>query len=165
MWRRLPSRAWLLDLAAQAVLLLLEDAQLDQAVVDEHHAAHGHGGDHLRVIRGDDEDVAFGRRGVGAGDVDDLVDGELGGFLAGAGADLRALDVHHHRQFALQATADLAHAGDGGADPGVVGMGHVEAHDVGPGLDDGLELRLGFSRRPDGERDAGVAEGLHAFYE
>ena len=158
-------RAGLLDFAAEAVLLLLKHAQLDEAVVDEHHAAHGHGGDHLRVVGRDDEDVSLGRGGFGAGDVDDLVDGELGGFLAGAGADLRAFDVHHHGQLLLQAAADIPDAGDDGAHPGVVGVRHVEADDIRASLDDGLQLGFGLGRRPDGESDAGVAEWLHAFYE
>ena len=158
-------RAGLLDLAAEAVLPLLEHAQLDEAVVDEHHAAHGHGGDHLRVVGRDDEDVPFGLGRFGAGDVDDLVDDELGGFLAGAGADFRAFDVHHHRQLLLQAKADFADAGDDGAHPGVVGVRHVQADDVRAGLDDGLQLGFGLGRRPDGESDAGVAEWLHVFYE
>ena len=160
-----PERAGLLDLAAQAVLLLLQHAQLDEAVVDEHHAAHGHGGDHLRIVGRDDEDVALGLGGFGAGDVDDLADGELGRLLAGAGADLRPFDVHHHREFLLQAAADFADAGDDGAHPGVVGVRHVESDDIGAGLDDRLELRLGLGRRPDGESDAGVAERLHRLYD
>ena len=158
-------RAGLLDLTAEAVLLLFEHAQLDEAVVDEHHAAQGDGGDHLRVIGRDDEDVAFGLSGVGAGDVDDLVDEELRGFLAGAGTDLGAFDIHHDRQLSFHTKADFADAGDGGAHPRVVGVGHVQADDVRPGLDDGFELRFGLGRGPDGESDAGVAEWLHGFYE
>ena len=128
--------AGLLDFAAEAVLLLFEDAELDEAVVDQDNAAHGHGADHLRVIGGDDEDLAVSRGGVVARDVDDLADGELSGLLAGAGADFGALDVHHHRELLLHAAADLADAFDGGADPGMVGVGHVEADHVGPGMDD-----------------------------
>ena len=82
-----------------------------------------------------------------------------------AGADLRAFDVHHHRQLLLQAKADFADAGDDGAHPGVVGVRHVQADDVRAGPDDGLQLGFGLGRRPDGESDAGVAEWLHVFYE
>ena len=134
--------AGLLDLTAETVLLLLEDAELDEAVIDQDDAAHGHGANHLRVIGGDGEDLAVSRGGVIARDIDDLADDELGGLLAGTSTDFRPLDVHHHRELLLHAAADLADAFYGGADPGMVGVGHIEPDHVGPGVDDRFQLGL-----------------------
>ena len=153
--------AGLFDLTAEPVDLLFEDAQLDQAIVDQDDPVDRDGSDHLRVIGGDDEDVALRLGFRGARDVDYLAGGQLRWFSAGAGADFGAFDVHHDRELFADLLADFTHPGDGGPDPSVVGVGHVQADDIGSGLDDCLQIGLGFGGRPNRERDAGVAEGLH----
>ena len=130
--------ARLFDFATQAVGLLFEHAQLDQAVVDEDDAADRHRADHLRVVGRDNEDFALGLGLGGASDVDQLAGGQLGGFRPCTGPDFGAFDVHHDRQLLADLLADFTHPGDGGPDPGVVGVGHIQADHIGAGFDNRL---------------------------
>ncbi len=131
-------RARLFHFTAEAVGLLFEHAQLDESVVDEDDAAHRHRVDHLGVIRRDDEDIPVGLRVGGASDVHELAGGQLGRFGPGAGPDFGTFDVHHHGQFLADLLADFTHPRDGGPDPGVVGVSHIQADHIGSGLDNRL---------------------------
>ena len=117
--------AGLLDFATEAVGLLFQHPQLDEAVVDEDDSAYWHRRNHLRVVRGDDEGIPISLRFRGAGDVDQLARGQLGGFGAGTGPNFRTFDVHHDSQFLADLLADFTHAGDGGPNPSMVSVRHV----------------------------------------
>ena len=84
-----------------------------------------------------------------------VIDGGLREF---AGADLGPLDVHHDRDLALEPLGNRAHPADGGADPVVARVGHVEADDIHAAADQLLQHRLALGRGTEGDDDLGVAE-------
>ena len=78
-----------------------------------------------------------------------------------AGADLRALDVHHDGDLAADAAALTARMRRiTVARPVVFRVRHVQADDVGAGADHFLQHLLAFGRGPEREDDLGAAKRI-----
>ena len=157
MWRRLPSLPSVRTSHSTLLPALAEHLHFDGAVVDEHDVADVDVVDEVGVV---DVHGAFLLAAFAA-------DGE-GEFLAGleverhaevAGADGRALRVHHDADELTARGGGGADVLDDAADPVVRRVRHVEAEDVHAGLEEPGDHFRRIGRRAKRGDDFGFADG------
>ena len=83
-------------------------------------------------------------------------------FVQIAGADGRPLGVHENAHGPVEPAGQIAHRGDHAPCLVVAGVGHVDAHHVNPGPQNGLQPVRLLGGRPDGGDDLGRTGTLHA---
>jgi hypothetical protein len=141
---------------------LVRSAFLDRlhaqvAVVDDDGAADLDVIDQLRVV-----DVGGDRLGPFLAvdrEADEVADLEVERFFQHAGADGRSLRVEQQADLQPDPGGDFADGLGRGAHPLVGRVRHVEAKDIHPHRDEGLERGRGRGGRPEGGDDFGAAHG------
>ncbi len=124
--------------ATDVAVVALQHLEPQQAAIHEDDVADLDVVDQILVVDVDGADflAALACPAGAHGEIENLARLQLDGRSDVAGANLRALDVHHDRHVAADAAADLAHALDDRAGPIVLGVRHVEADHVGTGADE-----------------------------
>jgi hypothetical protein len=145
------------DLAADAVVDLAQDLEVDDPVVDKHHVALRNVIDESVVIHADGVELLA----VGAphGELHDVADLEVELGSEVAGADRGALRVHEDADRHGQLGGDGPDGGDDLPHPIVVGVAHVEPEDVHAREDHLPQALGGFGCRTKGGDDLCFAKG------
>ncbi len=146
--------------ATDVGVLFFQDLQADEAVVHQHGVADLDVVDQIAVVhvhRAHLLGVVAGRAGL-YGKVKNLAGGEQDGVVHVAGADLGTLDVHHDGDLSADLGRDRADAANDGAAPLVLGVGHVQAGDIGAGANDFFQHLFGLGRGTEGEDDFGATK-------
>ena len=144
------------DAAVEGGGIFFEDLKMDDSVIDEKFLAGGKISNEIRVVDGDG-----GSGGFGIDREDQFVtDSKLAGFANGSGTDSRPLGIQEDSDLLSAVGGERANFGDDLADKVVGGVGHVEAKDFGPTIDElGKGVGLGMVRAKSGDQFGSACVG------